>query len=168
MLRSFARRWEQSAQACQLVPFDRFITGRIPTIEQYPFPYIAVIPGGAFRHYRTDRAEGSRRVFTVHIWVDVAKLEEGEDIAEFVRQLYANEAWLYDYGQVIDVLDSGPATARQVNESSYQCWELIKTFTLCLQQPRLDVSCEEGCGGSAVPSVSSSHIPPSSESQASQ
>ena len=156
MLRSFARRWEQSAQACQLVPFERFVTGRIPTITEYPFPYIAIIPGSGFGRYRTDRAEGSRRVLSFHAWLDPARLEDGEAIMEQARQIYANEAWKYDFGTVIDVLDGGPANAKQINDATYQCWELVKLFTLCLQQPRFDVSCDSTpCGEISLISGSS-------------
>ena len=151
LFRSFARRWERSASACLLVPFVRFITGRIPTITEYQFPFIAVIPGSSYQNHRSDRAELSRRVLSFHVWVDVARLEEGEQIAEMARSLYANEAWDYSFGRVIDVIDGGPANAKQINDPTYQCWELVKLFTLCIQQSRLDVTCQAGC----VPEASS-------------
>ena len=80
----------------------------------------------------------------------------GEAIMEQARQLYANEAWKYDFGTVIDVLDGGPANAKQINDATYQCWELVKLFTLCIQQPRFDVSCDSTpCGEISLISGSS-------------
>lgn len=144
LLRSFAARWEADAQACALVPFDRFVTGRIPDIEEYPFPYMSLnIPGGS-SHGRSDRSTWCRRMAVVNIWVDMAALEDGEDISENLRRIYCSQNWRYDYGQVIDVLDGGLATVKEVNVAEYSYKELVKTMTLCIQQPRLD-SCEGIC-----------------------
>jgi hypothetical protein len=111
--------------------------------------------------HRSDRAEIVRRWLSVHIWVDPAKLEEGEIIAEMVRRVYANQGWCFDFGsRVTDVLDGGPPHAHQINEPTFAAWELVKLLTLCIQQPRVDTSCyEQPCGMEDCPahSISSSN-----------
>ena len=43
-----------------------------------------------------------------------------------------------------------------INDATYQCWELVKLLTLCIQQPRLDISCDSGdCGTTPVGGSSS-------------
>jgi len=147
LLQSFAFRWRDDPSACALVPFVRFVTGRIPNIEEYPFPYMAlVIPGGQ-GHGRSDRSTWARRTAVIHTWVDMDKLELGEAIAEKQRQIYCNQSWRYDYGDIIDVLDHGPPQIISVNEPTFQYHELVKTMTLCIQQARVD-SCSEACATS--------------------
>lgn len=144
LLASFARRWQLDPAACLLVPFDRFVTGRIPDIEEYPFPYMSLnIPGGS-GHGRSDRSTWCRRTAVINIWVDMAALEDGEDISEALRRVYCSQNWSYDYGDVIDVLDGGLSTVKEVNEATFSYKELVKTMTLCIQQPRLD-TCGDVC-----------------------
>ena len=151
LLRSFARRWQDDQQACALVPFDQFVTGRIPNIDSgYPFPYMALLIPGGSGHGRSDRSTWCRRTAVIHIWVDIASLEDGEEISENLRRVYCNQNWQYDYGWVIDVLDGGLATVREVNEATFSYKELVKTMTLCINQRRLD-SCDYVCQqGSSV------------------
>ena len=144
LLRSFARRWQLDTAACALVPFDRFVTGRIPNVEDYPFPYMALLVPGGSSHGRSDRSTWCRRTAVVHIWVDMDALETGEDIVENLRRVYCNQSWRYDYGSVIDVLDGGLAIMNEVNMPEFSYKELVKTMTLCIQQPRLD-TCQGIC-----------------------
>jgi len=137
MLLTFAQRWQASAEACLLVPFRDVFTGRVPHTEGYPFPYMSILPASGRLHARSDRAEFLRRTLTVHVWVDPAKLEEGETIQEMVRRIWANQAWSYDYGRVIDVLDGG-LNAHELNEPTFQAWELVRLLTLCYEHPRVD------------------------------
>ena len=145
LLMSFAQRWQNDAAACALVPFDRFVTGRIPNIESgYPFPYMALLIPGGTSHGRSDRGTWARRTVVIHIWVDMADLDNGEDIVETIRRVYCNQNWLYNYGSVIDVIDGGLATVNEVNEPTFSYKELVKTMTLCIQQNRLD-ACDNIC-----------------------
>ena len=153
--RAFAQRWELTPEAVLLVPFKDVITGRIPTTQEYPFPYIAIIPGGGSQRWRSDRGEGLQRGVSVHIWVDPAKLDLGETIAEMARRVWANRGWCYNFGQVTDCLDGGPPKPTQLNQPTFQCWELVKNFTLCIQEPRMDGDCNPPCGCSVERSSSS-------------
>ena len=151
LLASFANRWAVDAPACAQVPFERFVTGRIPSIDDilqpgggYPFPYMALLIPGGSSHGRSDRSTWCRRTAVIHIWVDMAALEDGEDIVETLRRIYCSQNWRYDYGSVIDVLDGGLATVNEVNEPTFSYKELVKTMTLCIQQPRLD-ACDNVC-----------------------
>lgn len=159
LLLSFANRWRDTPAACTIVPFDRFFTGRVPTPQEYPFPYMSVLLGSSRQVYRSDKSEGSRRIVTVHIWVDPTKLEEdGEAAAEMVRRIYANQAWCYNYGRVIDVLDGGPPNVRQVNEPTMQAWEVVRVLSLCIEQTRMNTACtvpELLCGSGSCDSSSS-------------
>ena len=161
LLLTFAERWKNDGQAVALVPYDRFLTGRIPNIEDYPWPSISLIPGGGRRVYRSDKFEGSRRILALHIYTDPARLEEdGERAAEIARRLYASQAFNYDFGQVIDILDNGPPSAQQINAATFTYWEVTKIFSLCIEQPRLDLAtCPAGGSGSS--GVSSSWRPSS-------
>jgi hypothetical protein len=162
LLMSFAIRWRDDPVACALVPFSDFVTGRLPTVDEYPFPYMSLVPGSGRMHYRSDRFEGLRRTLALHIWVDPDKLEDGEAIAEHCRRVWCNQAWDYDYGCVIDVLDGGPPTCHQLTEPTYQGWELVKLMTLCIEQPRVDSAlC---CLSEHLPSSEFSHSSKSSHS----
>lgn len=156
LLKSFAHRWQIDSRACALVPFKRFVTGRIPNIESdFPFPYMSLqIPGGS-SHGRSDRTTWCRRTAVIHIWVDMAALEDGEEIVETIRRIYCNQSWRYDYGSVMDVLDGGLATVREVDMPTFSYKELVKTMTLCIQQKRLD-TCENICVPQSCSSGSSS------------
>ena len=164
LLGSFVARWRNDVGATVLVPFDHFYTGRLPTTEDYDWPAISLIVGSSFQRYRSDVAEGVRRTVTVHIFVDVDKLEEGEVIAEKVRRIYANQSWCYDGGVVTDVLDSGPASCRQHNEPTFQAWELVRTLTLCIEVPRVDQPYCRPCH----PTGSHSSVANSSQSRSSR
>lgn len=145
MLKSFAARWQNNAEAIAIVPFDRFVTGRIPSVaDGYPFPYMALFVTGGSGHSRSDRSEWVRRTVTIHVWVDMAKLEEGEYICELLRQIYCNQSWKYDFGKIIDTIDHGPPQFLEVNMPAYSYKELIKTMTLCIQQDRVD-NCVNVC-----------------------
>ena len=164
LLLSFAHRWRDAGtlllgngrlvDPCDVVPYDSFVTGRIPTTEEYDFPYMSLIPGNGRPVYRSDKNVGVRRIVAVHIWCDPSRLEEdGELAAELVRLVYSDQAWTYGYGMVNDVLDGGPPIARQINEPSFQAWELVRLLTLCIEQPRVDSAI---CGPGSVASSSGS------------
>lgn len=171
LLASFAYRWRDSTEAIALIPFQDVFTGRVPNTEGYPFPYMSIIAGGGRQVYRSDKWQGLRRAVSVHIWTDPAELEQGEEIAEMVRKLYANQAWLYDNGRVIDVLDGGPPNCHQINDPTFQAWEIVRALTLCIEQPRVDSPlCPASITGSlsisrAEGSSFNSSLPPESSIQ---
>ena len=160
LLKSFAVKWAMDAEAVAKIPFNRFVTGRIPNVEEYPFPYAAVLCGPASQTMRSDRAVFERRTLSLHIWVDGGKLEEdGEWAMERARRVFTNRSWQYNYGYVNDVLDHGH-TATEINIPEYHYWELVRTMTLCVQQARVD-SCDGICTP-CHPSSSQTIIPGSS------
>jgi hypothetical protein len=149
LLASFSNRWRDRLDACALVPFQDVFTGRVPNTVDYPFPYMSIITGGGFRVYRSDKFEGVLRPISIHIWTDPTNLELGEEIAEMARVIYANQAWVYDFGRVIDVLDGGPQNCHQINDPTFQAWEVVKTFILCIELPRVDLPLCEPAGSSS-------------------
>ena len=161
VLKSFAVMWAMDADAVAKLPFDRFVTGRIPNVEDYPFPYAAVLGGPASQTIRSDRAVFEKRTLSLHIWVDGGRLEEdGEWLMERARRVFTNRSWQYNYGYVNDVLDHGH-TATEINIAEYHYWELVRTMTLCLQQTRFD-SCADVCAQRCQPASSQVVIPGSS------
>lgn len=164
LLRSIALRWANSPQAVAYVPSERFLTGRIPNTGDYPFPFVSVIPGSGTTRYRSDKYEGLSRLISLHIFVDADKLEEGEKIAEIARRVYANQRWTYDAGQVIDVIDGGPPNAHQIEDATFQAWELVKLFSLRLEQSRVDVTICPSVGSSSESTLPSGSV---SDSQSS-
>ena len=160
LLKSFAVKWAMDAEAVAKIPFNRFVTGRIPNVEEYPFPYAAVLGGPARETLRTDRAVFYERTLVLHIWVDGGRLEEdGEWAMERARRLFTNRSWEYNYGYVNDVKDHGH-TATEINIPEYHYWELVHTMTLSLQQARVD-PCTDVCTPNQ-PSSSQTIIPGSS------
>lgn len=163
LLRAFAQIWADSADACDMVPFERFVTGRIPDTKEFPFPYMSVIAGGGRPAFRSDRAQDSLRIVSVHIWVDGDKEEDGETIAEKIRRLYCGSGFCYNYGQVYDILDGGPPLPHQGSDPTYDSWEVVKLLTLCIEQPRKDqaflqgAGCRQCCPRASVGSSYSSH-----------
>jgi hypothetical protein len=168
-LKAFALRWVVNQQAIAAIPFDRCVTGRLGTTQEYPFPYMSVIPASGRQQYRSDRSENLRRIISVHVWVDPAKLEEGEEIAELVRRVWANQAWKYNYGKVIDVLDGGLNT-HELTDPAFRAWELVRLLTVCYEQSRVDTPfCPQASQSSEdwARSSSSSGVPSSITSQVS-
>lgn len=165
LITSVAERWLLFPQALEAIPYKDFFTGRIPDIKNRPFPYMSLVPGPSYRTYRSDKWVGSRRIVSFHIWVDEDQLNRGEEIAEVVQFVYANRAWGYGYGRVIDVLDNGPPNSHQIHEASFKSWEVVQMLTLCIEQPR---AADEGpCipsgkrgSGSGAASTGSIIVPP--------
>jgi hypothetical protein len=164
LLKSFAVEWAMDADAVAKIPFDRFVTGRIPNVEDYPFPYAAIIGGPSSPIIRTDRAVFRKRTLSLHIWVDGGRLEEdGEWAMERARRVFTNRNWQYNYGFVNDVLDHGH-TATEINIAEFHYWELVRTMTVCLQQARFD-SCADIGAQRCQPASSQVIIPGSSGCQ---
>jgi hypothetical protein len=138
LLKSFALRWAESTEAIVIIPFQRFVTGRIPNVSEYPFPYATVICGKPYNSGRSDRSEWYWRVVSLHVWVDADRLEQdGERAMEIARRIYNNESWVFNYGKVTDVTSAG-FTTTEINIPEYHYWELIKTFNIRIEQARYD------------------------------
>lgn len=167
-LKSFAARWSASPQAVAIVPFDRFVTGRIPAAGEVSPPYISMtVTGGRFL-YRSDKTETFSRIVRLSIYVDGDQLETGEEVAEIARRIYHSQSWSYNFGRVTDVIPIGPPMAKQVPEGTFQAWELTKLLSVRIEQRRVDSQTEcyapAGSSGSAG-SIAGSELPSSSEFQ---
>lgn len=153
------------ASAAVVDPSRMFI-GRLPDTRQGPWPAISVIRGATRHSYRTDQADGFRVMFAFHVYADDGSLHVGEQVDELIRRVYANQAWDYQYGRVIDCLDGGPGTAHEPEGPVFMEWEIVRLLTLCVEQRRVDgcnrPNCNGGFGGS--PSSSSSNNVSSSSS----
>jgi len=139
LLKSVAEIWEESTTLCALIPFNRVFTGRVPQTELYRFPYVSVIATQGRSTYRTDKTRGSHGPLSFHIWVDDARLETAETVADAITSAYADRCWnLSASARVIDVLDEGEPVAHQTDLPSVKAWEVVKLFTVCIERNRTD------------------------------
>lgn len=141
LLRSIHRMWEANATLCGLVPYERVYTGRIPQTEQYRFPYVSIMATQGSMLHRTDKSRYTRGPLSFHIWVDDARLEYAESVAEEITNAFADKCWdisLTD--KVIDVLDDGEACAHQTDMPNVKAWEVIKLFHVVIERQRVDAS----------------------------
>lgn len=169
-LQAFANRWEAVPAAVAVVPFDRFVSGRIPTMGDpdlpimpgyLAWPAISVLAGGGRNRGRSDRKMSYVRVVSVHIWCDSDRLEEhGETAAEYCRQIYANQQWSFwaagVRGEVTDVIDGGPPVPHQIVQPTYEAWEVVKLFHVHYELPLNEFDCCESDGSSSSYSSSES------------
>jgi hypothetical protein len=140
LLGSIAERWKESDALCALVPFDSFFTGRIPSSEDYPMPYVSVMENGGQRGIRTNKTRMPRVTIVFYVWVDNTQLALGEQIEHAITDEYADANWRYEGGRVMDVLDEGPGIKTQADRPGYKAWEITKIFTLCLEVRRSRVA----------------------------
>ena len=155
LLGSIGNRWKNTQALCALVPFRRVFTGRIPTTENYPMPYVSVMEAGGSRGIRTRTSRYPRATFTFHIWVDDTQVALGEQIEKAITDAYAEGEWEYGQGRVIDVLDEGPGAKTQADRPEYKAWEIVKAMTFCLEQQRTDAG-QPGSESSGSAGVSGS------------
>jgi hypothetical protein len=136
--RSIALRWEESTALNRALPVDRFFSGRVPTTEEYKFPYCSLIVTRGSRGPRTDKGQYPRLTVSFHVWVDDSREAEGLDIANKIGEVFADQLWTLDEEwAVLDVLDEGRAIPHQTNVSTFKTWEIIKLFTFVLARRRL-------------------------------
>ena len=146
LLRSIAGVWENNQTLCALLPFDRVFTGRVPGTELYRFPYVSIMAGQGSQYHRSDKNHLSFGPLSFHIWVDDARLEYAETVADAIMQVYADRCWpISDDARVIDVLDEGEPMAHQTDLPNVKAWEVVKLFTVCVERDRVDHSEEDGC-----------------------
>lgn len=156
LLGSIARRWALNETLNGLLPIQRAFSGRVPTTEQERFPYCSVIEGGSTPAGRGDKARYYRTSVSFHIWVDDAKLFDGEEIDNALVAAFADQCWEFRYGSVLDCIDHGTSSKNQINEPNLRAWEIVHVFTFVTEQKRTDphTCCYDA--GSAGPSESSS------------
>jgi hypothetical protein len=141
-LQSIADRWQASTELTALMPLARVFTGRIPTTEEYRMPYVSIAQGASRSLYRTDKTQSYAVSIAFHIWVDDADIATAERIEAALTAAYAEGGWSYDtgfgQGQVLDIVDQGPAVKNQINRPTYKAWQAIKNLTFIIERERVD------------------------------
>ena len=138
LLRTIGQIWDSTPALCALVASNRVFTGRIPQSELYRFPYVSIIATAGVQTHRTDKTRYSSGPLSFHIWVDDARLETGETIAQTIVDTYADRCWaLSDTAQVIDVRASGEPVSRQTDLPAVKAWEIVVLFTVQIKRDRV-------------------------------
>jgi hypothetical protein len=170
LLRSIGLKWKRSEALCQLIPFGRVFTGRVPSTELYKFPYVSILSAQGSQTHRTDKSRYSHGPLSFHIWVDDAALEDALTVAEAISAEYADKCWSLGEGaNVIDVLDEGEPMAHQTDLPNIKAWEVVKLFIVCIERLRTGtpVCCGSPSSSSGGFSSSSEHVSSSSDSSSS-
>lgn len=131
--------WAANAALVVLHPASRFYTGRVPDLTANdatavtPMPYTRLaMPRGA-RDERTSDTNYTLQTLKFHVWTDTA--EDADPIAEAIVDCYADVAFSYNNGKVIDTRYDGTAQ-RQITEPNYTAWETIVSFTMRIVRNR--------------------------------
>ncbi len=156
--RAIARVWQHSQALCAAVPFERVFTGRVPSTQQYNFPYVSILVSSGKQTLRTSVAQYYWQLVAIDIWVGDYNMAEGEGIAQLASDAYANQAFRIDArSKVIDVLDGGPPVPTQVDTPTVKAWLLSQTMDFYIERLRADTAPHAPCGsGSEEGSLSSS------------
>jgi hypothetical protein len=152
LLRSIAEIWQGNEALCDLVPFSRVYTGRVPSTELQAMPYVSVIAGQGVQIGRSDKSRISEGPVSFSIWVADEQLEFGLEIAQAIADAYADNCWpLSETAKVFDCLDGGEPMTHQTDLPDVKAWEIIKLFHLKIERARVD---REGqcCDGYAATS----------------
>jgi len=128
--------WAACVPLNELVPQERVLTGRIPSIEQYPMPYVSLNMSAGSRTSRTSCSLLTSAPITFHIWVPEASVALGEQIEDAIITAYADKAWRFKYGHVYDVLDGGPAQKIEPITPEYRYWQIVKIIILKIERLR--------------------------------
>ena len=128
--------WAACVLLNELVPQERMLTGRIPSIEKYPMPYVSLNMSAGSRTNRTSCSLFTSAPITFHIWVPEASVALGEQIEDAMITAYADKAWWFKYGHVYDVLDGGPAQKIEPMTPEYRYWQIVKIILLKIERPR--------------------------------
>jgi hypothetical protein len=133
-------KWAADVTLCVLHPASRFYTGRVPDVTGAdkvaavtPMPYTRLVMPSGTRGDRTSDTNYSFQMLKLHLWTDTA--EEADAIADAIIDCYADAAFTYDSGRVIDTHYDG-TTQRQVTQANYTAWETIVNFTMQLVRNR--------------------------------
>ena len=194
LLASIAKRWEQDEELCELIPYRRVFTGRVPGTESYAgarknltpmeFPYCSILTSQGWHIARTSAGDISKQRLTFSIWLNDATLHLGEIIQDNLYRVYANQAWVVEPQSadiacraglpslaVLDCLDGGEGGPRQTTIATVKAWEVTKTFVLEIERQRQDLpACQAAASGSSnsgSSSKSKSSSEPSSSSKSS-
>lgn len=157
LLKSIAETWKNSKLLCSQIPFNRFFVGRMPTTQEYRFPYCSALTSPGWHLERTDKTDRSAQLLTFSIWVDDAKLHVAEIIENLLYDTYANTCWqISDRFKCLDVIDQGEGQPKQPFLPTVKAWNVNKVFLLILERERVDTGCcaeEESEFGSSVGST---------------
>jgi len=136
---SITKRWAASQTLCDLIPYGRVFTGRIPSTEIKRFPYMRIVTANASSGIRTNKAQFPRVTVGFHCWLDPTDLARGQMIQNAVADFFANTCWQLDSGYFVrDVLDLGPPIEHQIDTPGIRAWEVAKIFTFVLERRRVD------------------------------
>ena len=126
--------WAACIPLNDLVPHERILTGRFPSIEKYPIPYVSLNVSAGSRTNRTSCSLLTSAPFTFHVWVPEASVALGEQIEDAIITAYADKSWQFKYGHVYDVLDGGPAQKIEPFTPEYRYWQIIKIIILKIER----------------------------------
>ena len=128
--------WASCRLLNDLVPEERMLTGRFPSVDQYPMPYASLNMSAGSRNSRTSCSLITSAPFTFHIWVPEASVALGEQIEDAIITAYADKEWWFKYGHVYDVLDGGPAQKIEPFTPEYRYWQIVKIIILKIERLR--------------------------------
>ena len=171
--KTIKNRWRNTEALVALVPAERVFMGRVPGTTLYPFPYVSYKLGTSRMTQRTSTSRWYHQTLTFRVWVDDAKADMGDDIANAITDCFCDQCWPIDaMEQVKDVRDGGRAVKEQTTIANVKAWQIVKLMTVATERKRVDTgTCCPSSSGSQSPSTSypSSSLPSSqSSSQQSQ
>jgi hypothetical protein len=128
------QRWAADAALSALVPSDRFCTGRVPPSEEMPYCRLELPGGSQFQRSRQTLYE--KQPIKFHVWTDT--FDEGDGIVPEIRRVFANQAFDWATGGVLDCRPAGPPSRSQTALPEIKAWETIVTFAAATWDQRLD------------------------------
>jgi hypothetical protein len=132
--------WAANAALSAAVPVDRLITGRVPPSQA--MPYTRLEPEGGTDARRTNASLYQTERIHFHIWSD--GFDIGRAIAPLIRAAFANMAFNWGSGAVLDMKWDGPPVSRQTNDPEIKAWHTTVSFTLQTWQQRQDNTSSSG------------------------
>ena len=154
--KSIKNRWRTTPALVALVPAERVIMGRVPGTQVYPFPYVSYKLGTSRMTKRTRNSMYYQQTLTFRVWVDDAKVDVGDDIANAITDYFCNQCWPIDaMEQVIDMRDVGRAAKEQTTIANVKAWQIVKMMQIATVRKRVDTgTC---CPASSSSESSTSH-----------
>lgn len=128
-------RWSANTALCALAPPERFCTGRVPASEQMPYVRLELQGGGELLRSRETLYEQRRVVF--HVWTDT--FDAADAVATAVRAAFANAAFDWGTGGVLDCRPHGGPSFRQVARAEFKAWEAVVALVALTWEQRTDL-----------------------------
>jgi hypothetical protein len=160
--KSIKNRWRTTQALVALVPAERVIMGRVPGTQVYPFPYVSYKLGTSRMTKRSRTTMYYQQTLTFRVWVDDAKADIGDNIANAITDYFCNQCWPIDaMEQVIDVRDIGRAVKEQTTIANVKAWQIVKMMQIATKRKRVDVGtcCPTSSGSESSTSFPSSSVP---------